>query len=587
MSDELFIKMNARGKQLSSFDKLKSTLEEEIQLQQNEQNSEKTPLADSKIEKEWRKLMDGKWIDLFWQKEAEDIANKKSEEQLEVAERTERKFRIFLLRMIGMQLFAEMGNVISNVKSEDKGCAVLDKLYEAAYKNNESDLDDLLLAYQNQLTDWRSNQQNRQKPDDCLTIDFKKIIDSINRWIIEKEAGVYADITTLLAPEDYFDGSRREASYFDLFVDDKIANGVTVTLYALQLFLEAFPYQKESDAWKINFKEWTRMARNVFNDDNNTDRLNNRQDVAKAFGGIRDMVTDFQNTNPAVDTNANAVVKFLCQCNKTYTGIDNQSLNEEKDKAQLRMIPEDGANWTEAIKVAEEDPYLWGQIRCLIHWADGDLNKFKQYSDRLTKWINTKDEKVQEKYYTAVLCSQPDCLEQNDNLYLYEFNKNRDNSLKRYLRDEPYGESVKNLIDKWIDWNPKKSFQEFCEYSINNAQPKGWVKYFLKYPEMIWESWRKRIFKEKGHVIFARLKTTESRCFDPVFLYLQKLAKDANIEVTMRDSKSDGSYGLKIGNTDISWADKDGEYLVDGKSYDLEGMVEKFQDILHKCTGNE
>lgn len=67
MSDELFVKMNARGKLLSDFDKLKSTLEEEIQLQQNEMNENGELLADTSIEHDWREHVDGKWIDLFWQ----------------------------------------------------------------------------------------------------------------------------------------------------------------------------------------------------------------------------------------------------------------------------------------------------------------------------------------------------------------------------------------------------------------------------------------------------------------------------------------------------------------------------------------
>lgn len=73
MSDELFIKMNARGKLLSDFDKLKSTLEEEIQLQQGEVNCDGKKLADSYIEHAWRENMDGKWIDLFWQKYASAV----------------------------------------------------------------------------------------------------------------------------------------------------------------------------------------------------------------------------------------------------------------------------------------------------------------------------------------------------------------------------------------------------------------------------------------------------------------------------------------------------------------------------------
>ncbi len=70
LSNELFIKMNARGKQLSDFDKLKSTLEEELQIQQKEKDEQNTPLASEKDEEMWRTLMDGAWIDLFWHKYA-------------------------------------------------------------------------------------------------------------------------------------------------------------------------------------------------------------------------------------------------------------------------------------------------------------------------------------------------------------------------------------------------------------------------------------------------------------------------------------------------------------------------------------
>lgn len=52
---------------------MKSTLEEEIQLQQGEVNCDGKKLADSYIEHAWRENMDGKWIDLFWQKYASAV----------------------------------------------------------------------------------------------------------------------------------------------------------------------------------------------------------------------------------------------------------------------------------------------------------------------------------------------------------------------------------------------------------------------------------------------------------------------------------------------------------------------------------
>ena len=66
LPDELFIKMNARGKQLSSFDVLKSSLEEEIQVQKAENH------CTTEIESRWRSLVDGEWIDWFWNMFAAD-----------------------------------------------------------------------------------------------------------------------------------------------------------------------------------------------------------------------------------------------------------------------------------------------------------------------------------------------------------------------------------------------------------------------------------------------------------------------------------------------------------------------------------
>lgn len=65
LSNELFIKMNARGKQLSDFDKMKSTLEEEIQIQQLEHDNSGDVVSTEETEVSWRTLMDGKWSDYF------------------------------------------------------------------------------------------------------------------------------------------------------------------------------------------------------------------------------------------------------------------------------------------------------------------------------------------------------------------------------------------------------------------------------------------------------------------------------------------------------------------------------------------
>lgn len=622
MSDELFVKMNARGKLLSDFDKLKSTLEEEIQLQQNEMNENGELLADTSIEHDWREHVDGKWIDLFWQKYASSVMtktldDKNKKERLIAAKETERRFKIFLLRMIAMQLFAKIP-IAKSAATKDKpdeqdefkmhlyeqSLSHIENLYESSYKMNENSIDNLLIAYQNQLVTWRSS-DNRIKPTSCTVIDFKELLDNMNLWIVDKGNGKYTDITTLLPKESYYDAD--DCTYFSRLVADDISNDVIAILYSIQWFLKYYPRQENSQAWLTNFDEWVRMSRNVFKLDNNTDRINKLVDAADTFEGVynicNDMYQYFKELNIDVYSNDSAILLFLKNRVKRYKGIDNKSIEEEIEKAKLRLIDDQGGTdiyWTTAIREAEKNPYLWGQIRCLIKWANGDLIWFKKYSDCLTKWINLdKQWKKQELYYNAMLCLQPECWKSKNRLY--EFNKDRDNSMKRYLREDPdYGKSIQAFIKTWIDWNEDASFEEFCQHVINTTSNNGWVKYFKQRPNMIWEAWRKRIFEENGHIIFAQQKTTDSHCYDPMLIYIKSLAEDVfcleekgiwkeGVTVDLYDSKSLGSHKLVItipnNVCEIRWGDKNGEYILTNNTdsyiiHDVDTLVSTAKSVI-------
>ena len=622
MSDELFIKMNARGKLLSDFDKLKSTLEEEIQIQQQEHDAKGNILADQNVEKGWRSLMDGIWIDLFWQHIAsevmsESISDDSQKKQLMAAKQTEKKMKIFLLRMIALQIFAKMptiNNACSLLEMNDGDelaqmqyahlRQMVETLYEATYQIKASNLDNLLLAYQNQLVDWRSNEA-MPLPDYCITINFKELISDINLWIVDKGDGNYSNVTSLLTRDSYFE--KNDVSYFDRLSADEIGNDVVAILCAMLNYLRVFPYQNNSDAWLSNFDEWTRLARNVFNNDNNNRRIDKRLIEEQAFSGITNIIkdlVDYSNANSINPySNPNFVLQFIKNIKVSYVGIDNQSLDEEISKAQLRLADNTNkldTDWTEAFRNAEDNPYLWGQIRCLVHWSDGNLTKFKNYSKCLTSWINLDGQwALQELYYNAMLCMQPECWKETDNR-LYEFNRDRDNSIKRYLRDVPYGLCIKHFVDKWIEWNINATLADFCKYVIENTVNTGWIAYFKKRPEMIWQSWRKKIFTDKGHVIFAQQKTTDSHCFDPLFLYINEIIKDKfyntiskewthGIVCNLYDSKSLGSHAVELEYENhfctVKWGEIDSEYIISNDGHiesttNIDYFISKMESII-------
>ena len=94
LTDELYVKMNARGKELSPFDILKSTFEEQMKINK---------VCDT-IQEEWKTNVDSKWMDLFWNKKAVPyLINNDNEE--DIVEKVETYYLRFLKRMMFFHLF--------------------------------------------------------------------------------------------------------------------------------------------------------------------------------------------------------------------------------------------------------------------------------------------------------------------------------------------------------------------------------------------------------------------------------------------------------------------------------------------------
>jgi uncharacterized protein with ParB-like and HNH nuclease domain len=98
LTDELYVKMNARGKELSAFDIFKSSLEEQMRLNE----------VSEAIQNKWKTNIDSNWIDLFWNKLAKNkIGDETSAEQQKIiVDSVEKGYLIFLKRLIGLY-FAE------------------------------------------------------------------------------------------------------------------------------------------------------------------------------------------------------------------------------------------------------------------------------------------------------------------------------------------------------------------------------------------------------------------------------------------------------------------------------------------------
>lgn len=548
LSDELFIKMNARGKQLSDFDLTKSTLEEELQLLQKEMSENNNPLATTEDEKNWRSYIDGKWIDLFWHHFAiryfneidNDIKVKKEEKparKLSVAKRTEKKFKMFLMRMIALQLLEKLPEC---------------KVRTAAYNMNDDKIDNILDVYQDSLTEERKKENNVIISKDKV-IDFKELILYINS-LIYKNGETYNNITDKLSDcADFEPVKENKKSYFDILLKNDVSNDFSATFFGISLFTRYYSfkidesdnyYESQNCKWLKNLEQWTRLVRNLVKYDNVNSRNDKEILLVDSLHGIKDMFADFKdfinnNNEKQLFEDDMTVVRFIAsdKCKDSYKRLDNSVMKEEKIKAELK-ISENGSKWKEAIDNAEKIDYLWGQIGFLLKWSETDngydLEKFKKYTTHVEKIFNLVTS--QKLFYVVMLCQTTYKQEK-----LYEFNKDRDLSFKRYFRNDNHAPMVKYFVDRWIE-SGKGSLNDYLNEQIdkfkNDNSIDTWKSCMAEYPDMINWSNNKMVFEKDGHIQLAQKRTIFSHCYDPILLYLHYIN-----ETIKKEQKEKGKKG--------------------------------------------
>lgn len=589
MSNELFIKMNARGKQLSDFDKVKSTLEEEIQIQQSEHDNDDNAIASKEVEVDWRTYMDGKWSDYFWHnyvrnkiEESQDLPDEEKKKiRLMAAKDCELQFKKLLLRLIQLQLHSRM--------------PASDALREACYKMNANEIDDVLMVYSDSLLSFRRNEGQPVNSSETL-IDFKALTDTINALLREDENGTIHDIYGLLPDDTHFNYA--DGNLMQAFLNENLPNDVALTFFASLKFLEKNPDTGDSE-WKSNFGRWIKSLRNILSNNNNTQRIDKRrryEEAMVAISSITDDLADFGKGNRLGASDHNYVNLFFDSLkNKTYAGIDNQALKEEQEKATLALL---NSQWETAITNAEKDPYLWGQIRALLEWAGNDVSEFESYYTKLAGLLGLIKEDCNS-FYIAALKINPTYWEQSNRLY--QLNFDRDNSFKRYLRDLDKNQStnaplLKAMIDLWRKNANTLDARGFIDSVISdnkNYTYPAWVECIKNDPSILDYSYNKRLFIDKKHVILAQYKTMDSHCIDPVLRYLYKFADNLDLknQMTFDDSKGDAphsiSYATDGGSYQLKWSNTDGMYELtspDGsaQTYCAQDAIDTFIKILEK-----
>lgn len=474
LTDELYVKMNARGKELSPFDIFKSSLEEQMQL--NEVSEE--------IQKKWKSNIDSNWIDLFWNKLAKNQLgdNTSAEEQKKIVDSVEKGFLTFFKRLIGLY-FAEN---ISNIKYDLSDISILRHIPFDDY--DENDLRRKLLD------------QAIQKDVTCLFPLFYKtaffdeqffnfVIDVFENLIYVDNATVKHDVSELIT---FVSFSKENTTLFESFIGESIDYETYLLFYSLINFcrVNKAPKMLVNNDLKRELNLWIRIIRNL----------------STLSNSFIDDVEDFQLT----------LIAFQLWCEEVYGNAGGKSINqyfathpktnepkgrfvkdqfeEEIIKAILIEDINNGNEWQREIFEIEDHGYFLGQIRFLLHWSKNednfDLNKFSQYKD-LVKAIfesnGLKSELINNESHLFRNCLMANCknyfLLKDD--CLVNNTKERDRSWKSYLRNSQKSQNIKIVLDKFIGVK-NSSFTEFCKTEIDNAIKTivDWRRCFLIKPEI-------------------------------------------------------------------------------------------------------
>ena len=347
LSDDLYIKMNARGKQLTSFENFKADLIGYITKQSEDESLEESEQA------KWKELLDPKngipikldtdWTDIFWDNRFDN--------------RIDEIYFAFINRYFLQELIC--------AKREDNK-----DLYTA--DNLEKENGSFRHLYGNKSDDSELQYIGLDKylfiEDKTIPLSFfKSFRDSLNNFY--KSAKSYN-------LNDYFP---TWVDYKFEFIPkyDDAGNITTLGQKERVIFLAVCRYFEKDTFDKNSFKQWMRVVWNIVEN-------SGIETISAMIGAMRLINKLAEYSHDIYNFLANSQTKITSDFAK-------EQIAEEIARANqfLNGAPRpDGKTWEEIIIEAENYAFFKGSVRFLFQNADGELKDWNNFD---TKWKNVQE----------------------------------------------------------------------------------------------------------------------------------------------------------------------------------------------------
>lgn len=612
-TDELYVKMNARGKPLSDFDNLKSTLEEQMR---------KTNVPESTRIK-WQKNFDSNWLSMFWNQFAKKQIEQKTndgEDLNEIAatvvKDVEIRYLRFLQRIIIIYLFEDKFD-FSSIGWEDediKNWLPDNDEYETINSANA-----LSMIQKHSI----SESVDKLIPLFCkiqlFNIEFFdyviKIFDGI---LINDDEGIsngsnLVDTSSILFERTKINPSQ---NLLEAFTNENYSYEVMVQFSAIFKYFEINSASScKQDSEKLReLLYWARIIRNLTTVSNNTHQIYNYEDFYAEISKINELINQVY-----INSSEKSINKYLSNA-PTEKFFSEEQWKEEKLKLSL-FGKED---WETKIKEAENHKYTTGQIRFLLDWSktgdEYDIDAFDKYYKRFTELFDEdgiRKELSETQLFTGVMLKKFDvdyCYHGNkheDKLYCLVNNtgKHREYSWKNYLRLSDYSKWIKKLFDEESDLSLAK-----CTEIASNIT-NDWRDYIIKNPTVIsWIENRKITFfdDQKSIVKLVSKKTLDSYTYELMTFYAWRtfdgfveknqsfknyfnshaadhkysaryyLNKAADKWVLVHFEDSNQSYQIETNfdMTEYGFVEKDNHWLYEKPSNEFSNIQDKLEEVL-------
>lgn len=320
LTDELYIKMNARGKPLTDFENFKAWLMEYV--------------ADNNIEIEeelnWKHNLDTKWADLFWSNKGDN----------------------FTIDQAYMNFFRNMFQIFY-VKTKYKKS---DEKSSREVFNNNNDL-----AIEKVNGRYKSVPNSLYEKLGIIETHLERILTCLN-IIATKEA------KNLLQKEGSIFFADYEKPILQGFLNGEMSYRDKVKFYAAFKFIEKHQEDLEHDEKKFNeqFRSWMRVFRNLLDNGakNNVDTIDKFKNT-------------LINVDELIKQSDNLYEHFKTLDN--ISGFDSPQVKEEVRKAKL--IYNDKISESYLLKFEKHD-YFRGQINFLLELSNEEQDKFLEYGEK-------------------------------------------------------------------------------------------------------------------------------------------------------------------------------------------------------------